>query len=710
MELDTQRAESASATSKRFQCVKCSRCYSKQEHLNRHERTHTNSKPYRCHECGRRFGRQDVLSRHAKLHSQKPSESLPGLQAVHTPSPTQTNQTAPGERPAIAAQPGAVPTPPDEIAPHATFEDSDGLLNWLISGLNESTAPPLPLTDIPGINSALHLGGSGFFDEPETTGVGTPEAMGVQQLFKLIDETAKRLGADIDNNSITSQFLDSCLHEFFERVHPAFPVIHAPTFSSQKTIAPLLLNMVALGSLFVCVPNSVQKGELLWRLGHTAVATSWRTLITWRGPYDTCDGVQLVLTALLGQTYALLSSNPDIRTTAFVFHGLGFYWARTCGMYSVEMSPIDGRNAHATENDNEQQWERWAAAEVQRRAVLGHYILDGLISQASGSPASARHVINRVGTACSDAAFGALTANAWMDEMLRSKQDPVPMSDVYTAVLSPQYTQSPLDLSSFSVAVVIEGLQSLVAESHEVAGDCPGVVTRAQIIRGLLNIYRIHVSFALTSEKRVIRWHNVCMEIAAPSTPLYSALCATFDVPFLLSGISASSGVHKIDLEHWVSTPDSVRAFLHAMAIARLVRHLPFADSNWPHIPVAIFASAMVLGSICLFGTTTLEMPRSPRWDDVWVEQPMVSTNDMSRSSCDGQTAHAFLISLNARSGGNVVSINLASELNFLQLALRTVTTRWGISQQMERVIQHLIVMVHERQGPAVYNNNRYNQ
>jgi hypothetical protein len=33
----------------------------------------------------------------------------------------------------------------------------------------------------------------------------------------------------------------------------------------------------------------------------------WQTLITHRGPYDTYNGVQLVITALLGQIYGILS-------------------------------------------------------------------------------------------------------------------------------------------------------------------------------------------------------------------------------------------------------------------------------------------------------------------------------------------------------------------------------------------------------------------
>jgi hypothetical protein len=188
------------------------------------------------------------------------------------------------------------------------------------------------------------------------------------------------------------------------------------------------------------------------------------------------------------------------------------------------------------------------------------------------------------------------------------------------------------------------------------------------------------------------------MELAAPSTSMYSALCAMFDIPFFLSGISASSASKKVDLGVWVVSPDSVRALMHALTVVRLVRHLPFADSHAPHIPIAVFASAIVLSTICLFGTTTLEVPTAPRWEAVWAQFPDGPGTDPGIAPADDQNASNFLNALNISSSGKTVSVHLPSEINFLQLALRTVTSRWGISQQMETVVQHLTAIIQERQ------------
>jgi hypothetical protein len=80
---------------------------------------------------------------------------------------------------------------------------------------------------------------------------------------------------------------------FFVRFIPTFPILHRATFVFRECTHPLLLNAMALGSLYLGPKDSVAKvawhpvlisdsaepylqGEALWRLAHTAVATSVR--------------------------------------------------------------------------------------------------------------------------------------------------------------------------------------------------------------------------------------------------------------------------------------------------------------------------------------------------------------------------------------------------------------------------------------------------
>jgi hypothetical protein len=124
---------------------------------------------------------------------------------------------------------------------------------------------------------------------------------------------------------MTPNFLDSSLHMFFSSLIPILPIIHRPTFVYREASAPVLLNAIALGSLFLGTPDSIVKvctaqllraclkltmeyqGEALWQLAHIAIATSWPAMIVQKRPHDPCQGLQLVLAALLSQVYAALS-------------------------------------------------------------------------------------------------------------------------------------------------------------------------------------------------------------------------------------------------------------------------------------------------------------------------------------------------------------------------------------------------------------------
>ena len=53
-------------------------------------------------------------------------------------------------------------------------------------------------------------------------------------------------------------------------------ILHRPTFDTRAIIAPLLLNLVALGSLYCETQSARMKGESLWSLAHKGVASAVR--------------------------------------------------------------------------------------------------------------------------------------------------------------------------------------------------------------------------------------------------------------------------------------------------------------------------------------------------------------------------------------------------------------------------------------------------
>jgi zinc finger protein ADR1 len=66
----TVKGATPSGKPRLFVCPTCTRAFARQEHLNRHERSHTKEKPFTCNICARKFSRRDLLLRHStKLHA-----------------------------------------------------------------------------------------------------------------------------------------------------------------------------------------------------------------------------------------------------------------------------------------------------------------------------------------------------------------------------------------------------------------------------------------------------------------------------------------------------------------------------------------------------------------------------------------------------------------------------------------------------------------
>jgi hypothetical protein len=81
------------------------------------------------------------------------------------------------------------------------------------------------------------------------------------------------------------------------------PLLQRVKLCGACLILPLLpLYVVFLGSSRVRTDNLSQ----------------WQSLITHRGPYDPCNGLQLVLAALLGQVYAALSKVSSFESACHV--------------------------------------------------------------------------------------------------------------------------------------------------------------------------------------------------------------------------------------------------------------------------------------------------------------------------------------------------------------------------------------------------------
>lgn len=138
-----------------------------------------------------------------------------------------------------------------EPPPHNSFlfwPDSEQLLQNILSiDPTILDQPPAFLPPAPG--SQASPGWDCVFDNANE---GVDEGhRAIQTLSTLLNNTVNGVTAPAALKNLTSRFLDSCLHMFFSTFIPMMPVIHRPTFVFQSCSPPLLLNAIAIGSLFL---------------------------------------------------------------------------------------------------------------------------------------------------------------------------------------------------------------------------------------------------------------------------------------------------------------------------------------------------------------------------------------------------------------------------------------------------------------------------
>ncbi|KAL0930160.1 C2H2 type zinc finger domain protein [Colletotrichum truncatum] len=688
---------SISATN--FECGYCRRRFTKKEHLKRHERAHTGAKPFKCAICERSFSRGDVLSRHVKGHRKAPqsqslstnTENQGPIQPFQAPS-VESSLSVDGSQAGPVAGTGLATASGHDASSTLLWPDSEELFQSLISADGMTWDQPIPgvipPADIPhDLPSALRLRTA---DELAAAEDGH---RAVQTINGLLTNTLFNVTSHVELSDLTPRFLDSSLHMFFTKFVPILPLIHRPTFVYRDCSAPLLLNAIALGSLFLGSEDATAKGESLWRLAYTAIATSWPEMIGHRREYDSCSGVELVLTALLSQTYAALSRNRTLRMTSQTFYGLSMHWAQYSGMYDIGPVP-EIPQEHDSVETKMQAWRIWAARETQLRTLLGLCVIDGVVSQFSGNLVSTWPATNSLPLSADEDVFTASTVDKWIQTMTAPSTTTGRFYDIYQSLISDggQIGQVHCISGLFNIKILLEILASLATDFERSNRGPAGAQCKLGAVRalGCLRQQIVQSSSLSAAEKAIglLRWHAVCLDLVVSTARGARRMCYHYGITQHIFGGRKRQEPKRIDPEGWTAGFPARKCLLHALEIHKIASEVPLGVIHDTCLSGALFAAATTYSSFALPGMSKIIVPGCVDWQRV-ILYGLDDASDivLPPPSDEAIDTLAFLTNSVSPKITGWVTRNLVYELSSIRILLHSLSQHWGVTREMEEVV-----------------------
>ncbi|OXG74529.1 hypothetical protein C345_00120 [Cryptococcus neoformans A2-102-5] len=376
---------------------------------------------------------------------------------------------------------------------------------------------------------------------------------------------------------LSSELLALCLSMFWTRIWPTYPIIHPSTFNLRETSAPLLINIIALGSLALQNKDVQLKGTSLWRLVNRNITTSWDQLIEIRGRYDPCKGINLIQTLVTGLLFASASSDPSVVNQACMTLANGLRWARIAGMLSPEvinqnLTPTPDQLITPLQLD--MRWRQWAVLEDLKRSITTIHLLDCTFALATESPCIARHLVNPCGCVWDDeTAYSAVNAEQWKASIEANRTSVPPLTALSTADLYQYFfsedPSSDVDLGSIPMMTrqtLLAGLASLIIDANQSQHGSfdLGRTDLASIGRALIHFYTVFLH--QTSDPRSVsvllgHWHHTAIMLGY--------------------AIAKHNGWLKDSLWH---SPLGRHLLLHANSIRQISENIRLVRTKVPHL------------------------------------------------------------------------------------------------------------------------------
>jgi hypothetical protein len=194
---------------------------------------------------------------------------------------------------------------------------------------------------------------------------------------------------------------------------------------------------------------------------------------------------------------------------------------------------------------------------------------------------------------------------------------------------------------------------------------------------------------AVENLELLVRWHSICLGIATP-TSMVGNCVLFYGIQQQQLYAENNTPIKELHLRVWARSVGGLRALLHAIAIQDIVKRLPLGQSHAIHIPAAIFSAVTIYSAHCLAGSPTVVIPDPVQWQDVW------SVEMSDNFPVFDSVVSTFLRGKLSNAERNTSTRNLLYDLNSVQITLGSISSRWGVSNEMDEILHRWINIANE--------------
>ncbi|PNP49027.1 hypothetical protein THARTR1_10238 [Trichoderma harzianum] len=413
----------------------------------------------------------------------------------------------------------------------------------------------------------------------------------------------------------SADFLNICIKLYFAKFQPIFPIVHAPSFRPSSENALVLLSICSIGALFVGSAGAAARGRGIFMKLNKAILASWEVYI-YRGGREALAVAQAVT---LGQTFGMLSGNPNDLLMTESFHGTIIAWARQAGMFKIKDS-LQETN-HLNLNDLETAWRSWSQTEETVRVLAALHIHDSEFAAIFHHEPLLRHEPGRLPRCCTDELFTASTAAQW-HTMIKSLHSSSPSSESQHHTSSVGMATTPNSYSFMNAYVLLSGHNAAIQEAR-----C------ATLNEAMIRDFHFRLTTWYEAYFPSIRYPSRdphCLMVLWHET--FMSLYVCFDLLERVVGRDGSS-MRDGDLARirdWVARVEGQRCVIHAMLIYKRLQTLPIIAEPAIHVPKALFYAGLVVYCYAKFRPN-----EAPNGD---IDIPELRSSDLGRVSAPAST------------------------------------------------------------------------